>query len=165
MERGYDKTLYWRVRRGAQRHTNVGIVILSVPRLRLRGKGPLCGVIASTSDPRRHWPFGHVARSSGASDKPLPATESTPRQIFYPPSRLSTLRRAQIATPARITARSSPVACSLHLKIFSFTVPWLSSSVCLTEQLARLCSQIFVWQLTNTSVAKLISYKQALILL
>jgi hypothetical protein len=78
---------------------------------------------------------------------------------------LSSHQGARIATPMRIAARSSPVARSLHLKIFLFTVPWLSSSVCLTEQLAGLCSQIFVSQLTNPSVKKLISYKPALFLL
>jgi hypothetical protein len=32
-EHDCDKTLYWRVRHGAQRHTNTGIVILSMPGL------------------------------------------------------------------------------------------------------------------------------------
>jgi hypothetical protein len=41
LEGGGDKALHWRARRGARRPTNAGRVILSMPRLRLCGKGPL----------------------------------------------------------------------------------------------------------------------------
>jgi hypothetical protein len=45
-----DKTLYRRARCGARRHTNVGRVILSMPWLRLHGKGPRRGTIEFTGD-------------------------------------------------------------------------------------------------------------------
>jgi hypothetical protein len=94
-----DKMMYWWVRRGARRHTNARIVIMTVQRLWLRGKGPRCGAIELTSDPRRHWPFDHVAWPSSASDKLLSATKSTPCQIFYPPPAwLSTSCRERIVT-------------------------------------------------------------------
>jgi hypothetical protein len=47
-------------------------------------KGSRRGAIEVAVVPRRHRPLGHVARPSSAADKLLPATKSTPRQIFYP---------------------------------------------------------------------------------
>jgi hypothetical protein len=50
LEGSGDKTLHWRARRGARRPTNTGIVILSMPRLQLRGKGPRRGAVEFTGD-------------------------------------------------------------------------------------------------------------------
>jgi hypothetical protein len=61
-------------------------------------------------------------------------TTSSVVKIFSPSADICT-QSAQIVTPVRITARSSPAAHSLHLKIFSFTVPSGSSLVCLIEHI------------------------------
>jgi hypothetical protein len=57
-----DMTLHWRARRGARRPTNAGIVILSMPQLRLHGKGPRHGVVKLTGDLLQPRTFGHVAQ-------------------------------------------------------------------------------------------------------
>jgi hypothetical protein len=62
-------------------------------------------------------------------------------KIFSPLADIRT-QSTRIETPARIAARGAPVACSLHLKIFSFTVPSGSSLVVLTEHLQGCLSLI-----------------------
>jgi hypothetical protein len=84
--------------------------------------------------------------------------------LFHPESLSARLRarlRARIASPTRIQARGHR---RLHLKIFN-TVPSELHSERLTGHFQECFSQIFMWQPSNWSVAKLISYKPALILL
>jgi hypothetical protein len=79
-------------------------------------------------------------------------------EIFYPES-LSALHWARITAPARIQERGSPAAkCSVSTDLCQAIVPSEPSLVCLTEHLQRCFSQIFMWQLPNPSLTKLILY-------
>jgi hypothetical protein len=103
---------------------------------------------------------GPAARQVGtmASSRPHPRSRSFHhRPISAPRAHESQHRRGSRRTPTggdRFT--ESDLVQSLYHRV--------RSSEHLTEQLAVLCSQIFLWQLTNPSVVNLISYKLALIL-
>jgi hypothetical protein len=71
--------------------------------------------VAQLSSPATHDDIGRSATSHGHEVHPIspcPRPNPSPARSLPPPPppRLSTLRRAQIATPARIAARSSPAA-------------------------------------------------------
>jgi hypothetical protein len=121
LEGGGDKTLQWRARRGARWHTNVGRVILSMPRLQLRGKGPRRGAVELTSDLWQPRPFGHVAQPPSPSNKLLPATQSISPPDLLLPRGYPLCVEHESWQPVWIQARGSPVARCDVSRDFSFT--------------------------------------------
>jgi hypothetical protein len=81
---GCDKTLYWRVRRGASRCNGSEMASPGVPRLLLRGKGLRRGVIEVVGVPRRHQRLGHVARLQAQSISFTPRPNPPPRDLLLP---------------------------------------------------------------------------------
>jgi hypothetical protein len=83
LEGGGDKTLHWQARCGARRPTDAGRVILSMPRLRLCGKGPRRGAVKLTGDLWQPRSFGHIALPQAPPINYCPRPNPSPCQIFY----------------------------------------------------------------------------------
>jgi hypothetical protein len=93
---GCDKTLYWRVHRGASRCNGSEMASPGVPWLLLRSKGLRRGVIEVVGVPRRHRRLGHVACLQAQSISFTPRPNPPPPRSFTPPP-LSTARQARIS--------------------------------------------------------------------
>jgi hypothetical protein len=86
-----------------------------------------------------------------------PVTGFTPPRIFSPwPDVIYHSRDTNLPGKRELRRKITDIRFTAP-EIFSVTVPWLSSSVPLSEQLVGPCSPIFVWQLTHLPVSKLLS--------
>jgi hypothetical protein len=85
-----------------------------------------------------------------------PVTRFTPPRIFSPwPDVIYHSRSTNFPSERELRRKMTDIRLTAP-EIFPVTVPWLSSSVPLSKQLAGPCSSIFVWQLTHPACIKVV---------
>jgi hypothetical protein len=85
-----------------------------------------------------------------------PVSGFTPPRIFSPwPGVIYHSRSTNLLGECELRWKMTDVSLTTP-EIFLVTVPWLSSSVPLSKQLAGPCSSIFVWQLTHPACIKVV---------
>jgi hypothetical protein len=108
---------------------------------------------------------GNRTNRGGTRWSDRPVTGLTPHRIFSPhPSVIYLSRGTNLPGEHELRRKITRVRFTV-VDIFPATVPWRSSSVPLSEQLAGPHSPIFVLQLTNLHVSKLLSNVPAVTLL
>jgi hypothetical protein len=132
----------------------------------LRQRGELITTWHNRGERRspRQGPSGHVVAQVGTATGHNSAPTSALRKIFSP---ATVIRTPDLTNRSAIKDRgaNSPAMRYTELDLVQSLYHQNHSLERQTEQLAMLYSQIFMWQLPNSSVTKLISYIPAPILL